>query len=180
MPWRLALDLGRNTAKSLYEQVVQVPATAIDREHSQVVQVQVAIDVCLLYLGGIDLVQPVSGGDGGSQVKVEPLERVVHVAVLVDLPVGALDVIIHQPVCVQERVLGFSGFVLFVAIEDIFLGYLWAIRLDQCSFDEVLDFLDVWNVVVLFVNCSLINYKDGINYDFCYYFCLHFLNIVYE
>jgi len=103
---------------------VQVPATTIDRQHAQIVQVEVSLHVSLLQVRRIDPVQPVASGDRRSDAEVESLERVIHVAVLVDTPIGPLQVVVDQSVRIQQRLLLFIRIALSLPIEDIGLGDL--------------------------------------------------------
>jgi hypothetical protein len=125
--------------EALTEQVLEVPADAVDREQAQIVDVHVAVLVGVADLGGIDLVQPVLGGHIGGDVVVEPLQGVAHIAVFFYFPVQALNVVIHQVD------IGLGGDVadlgVLFAVEDIGLGGHGR-GVEQDALDDVLNFLD--------------------------------------
>ena len=101
--------------------------------------------VRLLDLGGVDLVEPVDLAHLRGDVVVEPLERVVHVAVFVDLPVRLGKVLVHQ--VDLHLVDDFPQPGVLVAVDDVGLGGFAVWRLKQGLLDDVLDFFDAWNPV---------------------------------
>jgi len=57
---RAAFHLAGDAPEALDEEIVKVPPDAVDRKEAQVVDVEVAVAVRLLDLGGVDLVEPPS------------------------------------------------------------------------------------------------------------------------
>ena len=117
---RCALHLALDPLESVFQQVLQVPSHAVDREQAQIVDVQVAILVGIADIRRIDPVEPVLGRDIRGDVVVEPLQGIAHVAVLFDFPIQALDVVfdqVHVGLGGDAADLG-----MLFAIEDVGLG----------------------------------------------------------
>jgi len=137
---RLALYLARHPAKPADQEIAQVPPTAVHGEDVQVMDVDVAVEVRLAHLLGIEAVQPISAVDGGKDVIVEPLKREAHVRVLVDPPVKVLEIAFDQLVGVDQGA-NVAQLAVEIAIEDIRLGRLGMPVLDQRALHQVLDLL---------------------------------------
>jgi hypothetical protein len=71
---RSAFDFGRDAAEAAQQQVLQIPAATVGRQHTQVVDMEIARGVSALYFGRIDLMEPVASIDRRSYIEIEPLE----------------------------------------------------------------------------------------------------------
>ena len=140
----LALDLSRGALEPLHQQILDVPAHAVDGEDAQVVDVKVALGVRRADLGRVDLVQPVDLAHLGGDVVVQSLEGVAHVGVLFDLPVRLVEVAVDQ-VDVGARD-DLADLRVLVPVEDVRLGRLPVLGREQHLLHDVLDLLDRRNL----------------------------------
>jgi len=139
MSRRLALHLAGYTLESFQEQIVKVPAHAVNRQQTQVVNMEIPLAVGLPDLRGIDLVKPVNLADLGRYIVVQSLERIIHVTVLVHLPVDLPEVLIHEVDLHFVRDLPQAG--MLIPVDDISLGGPPVGRIQKHLFDDILDFL---------------------------------------
>ena len=71
--------------------------------------VQVSFHVRPPNLGRVYLLQPVAGRDGRGHVKVQPLQGIVHIGVLVHSPISTLEIVVHKFHAIQDQPSGISG-----------------------------------------------------------------------
>ncbi len=127
------------TPKAALQQILQIPTAAIHREHAQVVQVKITLCMRLLDFGRVNVAQPVPRGDRGCQVEIQPLQRVIHVAVFADAPIADFQIIADELLTIQQDPLPLACFGAFFTVQDERFGYPGIARLDQHFFDNVLN-----------------------------------------
>ncbi len=93
---RSALDLSPDALETLHNKIVEVPPHAIYRQHAQIVHVEISPGMGLPDLRGINVVEPVLFGDLRRYIMIETLQRIGHIAVLIDLPIHPLQVLPHK------------------------------------------------------------------------------------
>ena len=71
--------------------------------------VQGSFHVRLPNLGRVYLLQPVAGRDGRCHVKIQPLQGIVHIGVLVHSPISTIEIVIHEFHAIQDELPGISG-----------------------------------------------------------------------
>jgi len=111
----------------------------------------------MLDLRGVDTVQPVRRGDSRCDVAVEPLERVVRVAIFLDSPVQVLEVVLNEIDPCRGREISYLG--VLVSVEDICLSGLIEGGVEESPFHDILDRfhlgdgarLDSWAMVITVV-----------------------------
>ncbi len=143
-----AFHLSLDPFESLDQEIPQVPPAAIDGEEPKVMDMEIPADMGLANFRRVDTVQPVLGGDGGGDVVVQSLEGVTHVAVFVDAPILAHDILVHGLFHVQEHGADVSDVFVLLAVENVGLGGLGVTVFDENLFDDVLDFFDGGGEVV--------------------------------
>ena len=134
--------LARNAAEALADQLLQRPARAVAREHAEVVDVDVRAAVRLCDLVVIDLGEPVVCRNRARVAEDQTADRVGDGGVLLDAPVGDLDIAVHQFLVVEDRGLHVAQLLALAAVEDVRLGNLGVAALDQHRLDAVLDVLN--------------------------------------
>ncbi len=140
MTRRAAGRLSRHSAKPGPQQILQVPSHAINRQKPEIVQVQAAAQVRFPHFRRINLVKPINLADVAGDVVVQALQRIGHIAVFLDLPIGSIQVLVDQ---VQVRLLHhFADTGVLVTIEDVCLRRLFKRRSQQSLFNEVLNILN--------------------------------------
>ena len=87
-----AFGFAGDAAEALDEEVVEIPTDTVDGDGVEIVNVKVAIFVCLADFGRIDFVEPVYFADFGGDVVVEALKGEGHVGVFVDFPIEFVDI----------------------------------------------------------------------------------------
>ncbi len=139
---RGALDLAVGAAETFEEQVLEIPATAVNRQHAEIMDVEISLAMSIGDVVRVDLVQPVVAGDVGRDVVVQTLQGVAHVGVLVDPPILLGEVGIHRFDRFLDKGSGFTQRGMLLTVEDVGLGGLGMAILDEDLFDQVLDVLD--------------------------------------
>ena len=149
---RGALDLAEGAGEAFEEEVFEVPAAAVDREHAEIVDVIVAVAMGLGDGTGIEFLQPVVAGDVGGDVVVEALQGVTHVGVLVDPPVFLGEVGVDGGDRLAHELAGAAQRLVLFAVEDVLLGGLGVAVFDEDLFDQILDVFDGGDAAVLVEN----------------------------
>ncbi len=142
-----AFGFSGGAAEAAAEQVLEVPSHAVDTEQAEVVHMEVAVGVCVAHLGAVDFVEPVCLADFAGDVVIEALERVGHVAVFLDFPVEALEVLVDEfDIGLLDH---FADARVLVAVEHIGLCRALIGREEERFLDDVLDLLDGGNLSVV-------------------------------
>ena len=146
-----AFGLAGGAGEADGEEVLEIPADAVDAEEAEVVDVHGAAHVRLADFGRINLVEPVDLADLARDVVVQALERVAHVAVFLDAPVHLLEVAVDEvEACAVDHVAD-AGVLL--AVDDVRLGGLAVGGVEEDFLDYVLHVFDAdWLRVV--VDCG--------------------------
>ena len=141
---RVGVDLVRDVAEALADEVLEGPAGAVaDDGVAQVVDVELALLVGPLGPLGVDLVEGEVRQDLAGDAGVEAGEaHDALVRVLADLPVGVAEVVLDQPLEVEPDPLGLADALVLLAVEDVGLGDVVVALLHEDHFDDVLDLLD--------------------------------------
>src|SRR4030042_3508956 len=100
--------------------------------------------VRLSYLRRINLIEPVMRNNTLSCVHIKSLERVAHVAVLIDLPVQHAEVVINH-INVFQKSTDLSHVLVLFPVEDVCFRCLGMSVLDEDFFDGILDLFDCWD-----------------------------------
>ncbi len=154
----IALRLAGNALKAVHQQVLEVPAHAVDAQQTQVMQMDRARIVGGTDLIRVDLVEPVGLADLAGDEVVEPLEGVRHVRILVHAPVGP------RQIAVDQVHAGFLDHVadtrVLVTVDDVGLGGPAVGGGEQHLFDDILHRLDR-HVHRIFQRVDQRHYLDG-------------------
>ena len=135
-------DLAGNSAQPLLNELPQRPARAVAREHRHIVDVHIAVLVCVGDLIIINLGEPVVCGDCAGIGEDQTADGVGDRRILLDAPILYLDVAVHQLLIVKERGLHVAELLPLAAIEDVRLGNIVIARTDQDGLHAVLNVLD--------------------------------------
>ena len=93
---RCAFHLSFDALETLPEQILQIPAHAIDRKQAEIVYMNIAVCMGAANFPGINGVEPVFGCDIRRNVVVQPLQRIAHIAVFFNFPIQLLNIVIYQ------------------------------------------------------------------------------------
>ena len=144
---RPALHLSRNALESFDQEVVKIPSHAIDGQKAQVVDVEVAFRMGLPDGRRVDLIEPVDLADLRGDIVVQALERIVHIAVFMDLPVHFLEVLIDE---IHLHLVGdLAQTRMLVPVYNVGLCRQPVGRTQQNLLDNVLDLLHPHDVVAV-------------------------------
>ena len=135
-------DLAGDAAEALLDELLEAPARAVAGEHGEIVQVEVGVlvgvgDLVVVYLG-----EPVVGGDGAGVREDEAADGVVHRAVLLDAPVGGVEVGVHDVLVVEVGGAHVAQLLALTAVEYVGLGDMLIAPAGEHGLDAVLDVLD--------------------------------------
>ena len=109
-------------AETLLDELLQTPAGAVAGEHAQVVQMNVAVAVCVGDLLIVDLAEPVVGGDGAGVGEDKSADGVGDGGVLLDTPVESAEVLVHGVLVVKVGGLHVAQLLALLAVEYVGLG----------------------------------------------------------
>ncbi len=144
---RGGVDLARD-AEALGDQLAQTPARAVAGQHAQVVQMQVAVAVRIGDLLVIHLAQPVVGRHGAGVGENQTADGIGHGGVLLDAPVGNVEVFVDRLAVIQVGGLKIAHFLALLAVEDVGLADHLVAAAGKHGLDAVLDILDRHETVV--------------------------------
>ena len=134
-------DLTRDAAETLLDELLEGPARAVAGEHGQVVDVDVGVAVSVGDFVVVDLREPVVGGDGARVGEDQTAHRVGDGGVLLDAPVGDLDVGVHDGLVVQHGGVHVSHLLVLAAVQDVGLGHVVVAGQAEHALNAVLDVL---------------------------------------
>ena len=129
-----AFGLAGGAGEADGEEVLEVPADAVDAEEAEVVDVHGAAHVRFADLGGVNLVEPVDLADLARDMVVEALERVAHVAVFLDAPVHLREVAVDE--VEAGAVDHVADLRVLLAVDDVGLGGLAVGGVEKNLLDE--------------------------------------------
>ena len=133
---------------SLADELLQVPAGAIRCQHGQIMDVDRRLFVQLGNLVVIDLVQPVIRGHRTGVGKDQSSQRVLDCRVLLDSPVKAVQIPVHQLGIIQHARSRLTDTPPLIPVQDIRLGHTEIPGLRQHLLHRVLDRLNVNNILL--------------------------------
>ena len=128
-----------NAGQADLDQLLQVPACAVRRQHGQVMEMQVTVAMGISDLGVIDLAEPIVGRDGAGVGENEAAQGVGDGRVFLDAPIVDFQVAVNDFLIIQQSVLGLPYVGVLLAIQDVCLGHVEVAGFGQDFLDAVLD-----------------------------------------
>ena len=147
MARRGGVDLARN-AETLLDELLETPSGAVAGEHTQIVQMQIAVAVRVGNLLVIDLAQPVVGGDRAGVGENETADGIRDGGVFLHAPVVDLEIVVYGLFVVQHRVAHGAEILVLLAVENVCLGDVFVPAAGEDRLNAVLNVLDVDQLVL--------------------------------
>ncbi len=137
----ITLNLFAHALESLDQEILEVPTATVGGEQAEIMDMEIGVNMSGADILRIHLVEPITSRDRRGDIVVEPLDRETHVAVLFESPVGAAKIIFHQFV-IRNGGVDIAHLAMLIAVQDISLGFLDQLILDQDLLNYILDLLD--------------------------------------
>ncbi len=145
---RRGFHLAFDAAKAVHQQLLQVPSRAVRAKEPQVVYVEITRHMGVTNLLRIYLVQPILLGKRLTHIVVHPVDGLLRVCILLDLPVLIVQVVGKHIDCRADQGVCLPRATAFFAIEDVRLRRAGVIVFNQYFLYNILYLLDFGNIAL--------------------------------